>query len=429
MTEKDLKHIAEPLRQFAVATSDLRDDPRNPRTHDDRNRESVEAALSRFGQRIPLVVQRQGMIVRAGNNRLDAARNLGWKYVAAVVVDENDVEAAAYAIADNRTQELSRWDIMVLAKQLEQIAAGTSEDDLGALGFTGKEIEQLAGAPEPAKASETVEGKTSKRPKKPITQPGDLWCCGRHRVICAANDEPGNGIDSWIRLIDQQGKAAAMITDPPYGINYVGKTSDALEIQNDDPEGLRALLDTVFERAKTWLPEGSVWWVFAPAGRTYLDFCEALEAAGVWQQTIIWKKNTLVLGRNDYHYQHEHIMYGWTPADRGNTNHRGPADPSEDSVWEYDKPQASRDHPTMKPVGMVARMIANSTKPGDLILDPFLGSGSTLIAADQMGRRCFGFEADPGYCDVIVRRYQALTGIEAVRMNADDEEVKGIRLT
>jgi site-specific DNA-methyltransferase (adenine-specific) len=422
---KDLSHIAAPLRQFAVETDLLNEDPENARSHDERSLEAVEATLKRYGQRVPIIVQKAGMVVRAGNARLDAARNLGWRYIAAVIVDEANVDAAAYAIASNRTAELSSWDIQVLAHQLEQLAAEST--GLEALGFTAAEAEALRGPPAPPAPADTTEGETPKRPKKPTTRAGDFWRLGRHRLLCASC---ADDCHPWIRLVHadpaDQARPAAVITDPPYGINYKGGTEDALTIAGDSPEGLDTLLRTAFDLAKTYTRPGAVWYVFAPSGTTMLTFARALRDQGVWQQTLVWKKQALVLGRTDYHYQHETVFYGWTPEERGQTHLAPP--PTTDSVLLFDRPQASRDHPTMKPVGMLAELMARSTRPGDIVLDPFLGSGSTLIAADQMSRRCWGFEIDPGYCDVIVRRYQALTAVEAERCNADGERQPGVRL-
>jgi site-specific DNA-methyltransferase (adenine-specific) len=202
-------------------------------------------------------------------------------------------------------------------------------------------------------------------------------------------------------------------TDPPYGVGYVGKTADRLQIPNDALEGraLQGLLAAAFDSALPHLRPGAAVYVAAPSGALFLDFAVVLAERNLWRQTLVWVKDQFVMGRSDYHYRHESIFYGWVPGGP----HRAPPDRTQDTVWEIDRPRRSAEHPTMKPVALIARALENSTLPGQLVVDPFAGSGSTLIAAHGSGRAARLIELDPDYADVICRRFQGHTGVLPVR--------------
>ena len=197
-------------------------------------------------------------------------------------------------------------------------------------------------------------------------------------------------------------------TDPPYGVSYVVKTADALTIENDalDADGLDDFLRSVFALALTHTSPGACWYVAAPAGPLTMIFGQALIDLGVYRQMLIWVKDQFVMGHSDYHYRHEPVYYGWTPG----AAHHALADRKQDTIHEADRPKRSKEHPTMKPVELIARHIGNSTDPGQLVVDPFGGSGSTLIACHTTGRPAALIELDPKYADVILRRYQEHTG-------------------
>jgi len=235
---------------------------------------------------------------------------------------------------------------------------------------------------------------------------GRLRLRSRHRVLCGDSTKA----EDVERLMDGQ-KADAVITDPPYGVDYVGKTKDALVVHNDGRDGLNDLLTNALGYAADFCKSGGIWYVAAPPGPQFADFASVLSNLEIWRQTLVWVKDVMVLGRSDYHYRHEAIFYGWKPG----AAHQDPPDRKQTTVWEFDRPKASREHPTMKPVSLYAKMLENSTRQDSVIYEPFGGSGTTLIAAEQLDRRCFGMEISPQYCDVIVRRFENLTGEEAVR--------------
>lgn len=399
----NLTHIAEQLRVLALPISELTPDPANVRTHDRRNLDTIKASLKRFGQRLPIVVQKQGMVVRAGNARLMAAKELGWTHIAALVVDESSVDATAYAIADNRTAELAGWDDQGLAQVLDQLQR---ENSLDGVGFTEDEIakmlDDIAGSPT------VVEDDVPPPPDNPETCPGDLWVCGNHRLLCG-DSRKATDVDHLI-----EGKAIDLMwTDPPYGVNYVGKTKDAMKIAGDDPSDLMPLLHDAMVQANRVMRPGAVFYIAHPAGALSVTFGAVVQAMS-WHlhETLAWVKNSMVLGHSDYHYRHEPILYGWKKG--ATRSWHGGRD--QDSVLEYPRPRASHDHPTAKPVELVARCMMNSSSRGDVVYDPFGGSGTTLIVSERLGRVARTMEIDPRYCDVIVARWENASGRKAERL-------------
>ncbi len=294
-----------------------------------------------------------------------------------------------------------------LAELIAEIDEGA---DLGLSGFDDRELQRMldsvGGIEEEAPDPKPL-------PRRPKTKAGDLYELGVHRLLCG----DVRSRDAWTALM--QGKqAAAVWTDPPYGVDYVGKTEDAMRLENDQGGGLAELLSGAFTRLDEVLSPGGVLYIAHPAGPGATVFGQAFAEAG-WRhhQTLVWVKDTMVLGHSDYHYRHEPILLGYKPGKgrhgRGGKGWYGGDDQT--SVLEYERPKASREHPTTKPVPLVEHCLRNSTKKGDVVLDPFCGSGSTVIAADRLGRRCFAMDVDPAYCDVAVARWEAATGEKAKR--------------
>lgn len=397
----DLSHITESLRSLAVPVASLTPDPNNARRHGDKNVAATRASMVRFGQRLPLVVQRQGMVVRVGNNRLQIARDLGWSHVAAVVVDEADVEAAAYAIADNHTGELATWDEATLRATLaslpgeQALAAWGDKGDLQRLLFPDGAREYNAKEPKPDPV--------------PVVKPGEVWLCGSHVVTCGDCRDP-----AVVDALLAGRRPDLVLTDPPYGIDYVGPVgSERKGIKNDGHGDLAGLLKPAFTQCIRVAKPGACWYVTAPPGPQFLDFAVELKALGVWRQTLVWVKNSFVFGRSDYHYRHEAVFYGWSPG----AGHRRPPTRTLSTVLEYNRPQASEEHPTKKPVELFQAMLEASTDTGALVFDPFAGSGTTLIAAELAGRVAAVIELDPIHASTIVRRWQDVTTKKASRLS------------
>jgi DNA modification methylase len=246
---------------------------------------------------------------------------------------------------------------------------------------------------------------------KPKTKIGDLYVLGSHRLLCG---DATNADHAW-RLMEDR-RASLMWTDPPYGVSYVGKTKAKKTIQNDGEGDIEGLLKMAFSWANQVLAPGAAIYVAHPPGALSVTFGKAFLFAG-WRlhQTLVWVKDSMVLGYSDYHYRHEPIYFGYKNGEgrygRGGLGWHGRND--ETSVFEIPRPKASEDHPTMKPVALVEQMVRNSSETGAFVYDPFSGSGTTLIACERTGRHCFAMEIDPAYCDVVVKRWEKLTGQKA----------------
>ena len=375
-------------------------DPANARLHDGANLEAITASLRRFGQAEPLVVQRGSRLVIAGNGRLAAMKALGWTECDVVELDVGEVDATALAIALNRTAELASWDAPVLARLLAKLA---EEDAMDGVGFSDAELATLLRAVEVE--DELDDPCPGEPPENPVTRPGDLWLLGEHRLLCGDSTDPA----CMDRLLAGE-VPLLMVTDPPYGVEYdpawrneagVASTTRTGKVRNDD--------------RVDW---GAVWQLFPGdvayvwhAGRHCGEVAAHLYQAGFEiRAQIIWAKNRFALSRGDYHWQHEPCWY----AVRQGRKASWVGDRSQSTVWDI---AVSNDgdrtrHSTQKPVECMARPMRNHDAPS--VLDPFLGSGSTLVAAHRLRRRCFGLELDPGYVDVAVERWQGASGERAV---------------
>ncbi len=355
----------------------------------------------------PVLAQADGTIY-AGNMRYRAAQHLGLKAVPAIVEDVPDVVAKERALKDN-----AQWGDYVeddLAALLARLR--TEGRDLDLLGFDERDLQQLLDRleqPRPLTDPDAV----PPLPADPISGTGDLWLLDRHRVLCG---DSTNADDIARAMAGQQ--ARCVWTDPPYGVDYMGGTTARLTIENDRAEGLDELLKAAFAAVDPVLADGAAIYVAHPAGVLSLTFGQRFVEQG-WRlhQTLVWVKDTLVPGHSDYHYRHEPVLFGYKPAQgrrgRGARGWYGGNDAT--SVFEVPRPKASPDHPTAKPVALIAAMLRNSSRTDDVVIDPFFGSGSTLIACEQLGRRCVGVEVDPRYVDVAVRRWEQVTGKAAAR--------------
>jgi site-specific DNA-methyltransferase (adenine-specific) len=388
-----------------VPVEALRAWSRNPRLITDEQISRVADSIKRFGFSAPIVARRQDGEVIAGHTRLRAAVQLGLTKVPVRYMNLDPAEAHLLALADNRLTELTPWNNTELSSLLSEYGLV----DATMAGWNSEDLEELAtdlikegggGDGEGAEEDEVPDP-----PKVPVTRPGDLWVLGEHRLVCGDSTDPR----VWAQLMaDEAERFDLVFTDPPYGVDYVGKTKDALPVHNDGAEGLAKLLDEAFEGLLQHCRPGAVWYVCAPPGPQLAVFGEALAKRKLWRQSIAWAKDQFVLGHSDYHYQHEQIFYGWVEG-----AHRPPPDRKQTTLWTFDRPKRSEDHPTTKPVKLVAHALGNSSVKGELVGDPFGGSGTTLVAAQQLERRCRTIEIGPEYCDVIVQRWEQATSGKA----------------
>ena len=393
---------------------------KNAKKHPKKQVQQVANSIKEFGFNQPIVVDKNNVVI-VGHGRLEAAKLLGLKDVPVLTVDLTEDQAKAYRLADNKLNE-SDWDMQLVIDELKEIP------DL--VDLTGFDTDLII---EPEEKDDQV----PEVPEEPTSKLGDIYKLGEHRVMCGSSTEQKD-VEALMN-----GELAEMVwTDPPYNVDYEGGTG--LKIENDnmtDGQFYQFLFD-FYTQTNAIMHKGCPIYV-AHADSEGVNFRKALKDAGIeLKQCVIWVKNSLVLGRQDYQWQHEPILYGW----KGGAAHRwyGMFDKTtviddevdikklkkEDlqvlvthyrnerktTVVRYDKPSRNKEHPTMKPVGLIVKFVVNSSRIGDIIYDAFGGSGSTLIAAEKLNRKCYMMELDPRYIDVIIKRWEDYTGQTAEKV-------------
>lgn len=370
---------------------------RNARTHNKEQVLQLRASLREFGFVNPVIVDKDYNVI-AGHGRIMAAKEEGITEVPCVFVEHlTEAQKRAYIIADNRLAINAGWDAEMLSVELADLQG--SDFDISLLGFDNAELNKLLGGMEDVKDDDFDVDAELQKPA--VTRPGDLWLLGKHRLVCGDSTKA----ETFELLMD--GKLANLtVTDPPYNVNYEGTAG---KIKNDnmaDDKFYQFLLDAFTLTEKVMARDASIY-VFH-ADTEGLNFRRAFSDAGFYLSgTCIWKKQSLVLGRSPYQWQHEPVLFGWKKAGK----HSWYSDRKQSTIWEFDKPRKNGDHPTMKPVPLIAYPIINSSMTGCIVLDPFGGSGSTLIACEQTGRVCHTVELDEKFCDVIVKRYIEQVGV------------------
>jgi DNA modification methylase len=377
---------------------------KNPRTHSDAQVAQIAASIAEFGFNNPILVDSRAGII-AGHGRLLAARKLGMSEVPVIVLDQlTETQKRAYIIADNKLAENAGWDDELLQLQL---AALQKEDfHLHLLGFDDEELARLLAGQEAAEGL-TDEDAVPDIPEIPVTAAGDLFILGEHRLHCG---------DATVRADVERlmaGEAADLVfTDPPYNVDYEGYTEDRLKIQGDrmSAELFQRFLQDTFSSYRAIVKPGASLYL-CHSSSWQREFQSALERADFQVRCqIIWAKNTFAWGFGRYKFQHEPIFYAHVAGQKDSWY----GDKSQSTLWEEKKPAANRIHPTAKPVELVERALINSSKAGDIVVDLFGGSGSTLIGCERRGRRARLMEIDPKYADCIVRRWQEYVGKQAV---------------
>jgi site-specific DNA-methyltransferase (adenine-specific) len=385
-----------------VAVDKLIPYAKNSRTHSPEQVGQIAASIKEFGFRNPILVDNLTLI--AGHGRLLAAQKLGLDKVPTIdCSDMTESQKKAYIIADNKLALNAGWDTAMLTIEMKELQEEGFDLDL--LGFDDKELNALL---EP----EVVQGLTDEdavpeTPKEATTKLGDVYILGKHRLMCGDS----TSITDMEKLVNGQ-PVDMCLTDPPYNVAYEGGTKEKLTIQNDSMEDseFRQFLRDAFVAADTVMKAGAVFYIWHADSEGY-NFRGACHDTG-WKvrQCLIWKKSSLVMGRQDYHWIHEPCLYGWKEG----ASHLWSADRKQTTILEFNKPTRNGEHPTMKPVELFEYQMLNNTKGGDIVLDSFGGSGTTLIAAEKHGRYARIMELDPKYCDVIVKRWEDFTGEKAV---------------
>ena len=375
---------------------------KNSRTHSEDQVAQIAASIKEWGFTSAILVDEDGGII-AGHGRVMAARKLGLASLPVMVAAGwSEAQKRAYVIADNKLALNAGWDNELLALELAELDGLGFDVEL--TGFSDEEIKALMPV-------EVTEGLTDPDDapavqENPVTVPGDVWVMGKHRLLCGDS----TSVDDLAKLT--QGSLVDMwLTDPPYNVAYEGGTKEKLTIKNDSmgDDQFRQFLRDAYTAADTVMKPGAVFYIWHADSEGYNFRGAAKDAGWTVRQCLIWKKSSMVLGRQDYQWKHEPCLYGW----KDGAGHLWAADRKQTTILEFDKPARNGEHPTMKPVALFEYQLLNNTKGGDIVLDSFGGSGTTLIAAEKNGRTAMIMELDPRYCDVIVKRWQEFTGKQA----------------
>ena len=378
-------------------TAELIPYAQNAKVHNKEQVANVANSIKRFGWQQPIVIDDNGVVV-IGHCRLMAAKKLKMKEVPVTIASGlTDEEIRELRLADNKTNE-SDWDFGLLAEDTQDLEFDGFDFDWG---LPGEELEP----------DEIVDDDYDEElPEEPISKPGDIWQLGRHRLMCGDSTQP----DDIDKLMDGV-KADLLLTDPPYNVAYEGGTG--MTIQNDDMEDaeFRQFLREAFKCADHAMKPGAAFYIWHADSEGY-NFRGACHDIG-WQvrQCLIWNKNSLVLGRQDYQWKHEPCLYGWKDGASHNWNN----DRKQTTVLDFDRPKKNDIHPTMKPIALFEYQIHNSCPDDGIVLDSFAGSGTTIMACEQDGRTAYCMELDPKYVDAIINRWEKFTGEKAVLLNGD----------
>lgn len=376
--------------------------PRKDLKPEDEEYQKIKKSITEFGYVAPVIVN-SNMTVIGGHQRLKVLKELGYTEVECVVVDLDQEKEKALNIALNKIS--GDWDNDKLEELLAELKQ--TDIDMDITGFSFDEVDEILKDITGSKEDDFDLDQALDEIEEPISKRGDVWILGKNRLMCGDSTQK----EDVMHLMNSQ-EADMLLTDPPYNVDYEGKTSEALKIENDnmsETEFYNFLLDS-FKNMFDSIKYGGSAYVFH-ADTEGLNFRNAFKSCGFkLAQCLVWVKNTFVMGRQDYQWRHEPILYGWKPG----AGHYFVDNRKQSTVLEFDKPSRNAEHPTMKPVDLLVYLIKNSSKENDLILDLFGGSGSTLIAAEQTQRRCYTMELDPKYCDVIIKRWEKLTGEKAI---------------
>lgn len=391
-----------PLKELKPAAYN----PRKKLKKGDKEYEKIKQSLLKFGYVDPIIVN-EDLTVIGGHQRLTVLKDLDYETAKCVIVDLPKEDEKALNIALNKIT--GQWDEVLLADLLLDLQE--SDFNLDLTGFEPPEIDDILSNVHDKELSEDEFDVEEELKKPTVSRHGDIWQLGKHRVICGDSTKA----ETYKQLLNDR-KANLVVTDPPYNVDVEETAGKILNDNMSDGDFYQFLL-SMFTQVENHMEDDASIYVFH-ADTEGLNFRKAFKEAGFYLSgCCIWKKNSLVLGRSPYQWQHEPCLYGWKKKGK----HQWFSDRKQTTIWEYDRPKSSKDHPTMKPIQLMAYPIQNSSMRGTIVLDPFLGSGSTLIAADQTGRVCYGIELDEKFVDVIVKRYIEVTGDTEVTVQRNNE--------
>jgi len=375
----------------------------NARTHSDEQIKKIQSSLREFGFVNPVLIDKDFGII-AGHGRVEAAKRENIKEVPCVMVEYlTPAQKKAYILADNRLAEDAEWNMDLVKIELQEL-----QDLNFDLELTGFDMDEIDLDDESGEAQD--DDFEAVPPEEPKSKLGDIYQLGRHRLMCGDSTDK----ETVEKLMGDQ-RVDLFITDPPYNVDYEGATKEKLKIKNDSmaDDVFRKFLVDAFAAADNVMKQGAVFYIWHSDSEGY-NFRGACFDIG-WQvrQCLIWNKSALVMGRQDYQWKHEPCLYGW----KSGSSHLWASDRKQTTVFNFDKPNRNKEHPTMKPIPLFDYQIQNNTKSEDIVLDTFAGSGTTIMVCEQNGRNAYCMELDPKYIDVIINRWEIFTGEKAVKMN------------
>lgn len=371
---------------------DIKPYEKNPRKNDAAV-DPVAASIKEFGFKVPIIIDSDNVIV-CGHTRYRAAKKLQMEEVPCIKADDlTEDQIKAFRLADNKVSELAEWDFKLLDEELGNITM-----DMEQFGFVMEEEKEI------------VEDEAPEPPAEAKSKLGDVYQLGNHRLMCGDSTKLED-----VEKLMAGAKADILVTDPPYNVDYTGKTKDALKIENDkfdDADGFCDFLTDAFKCANEVMKPGAVFYIWHADSEGYNFRKACMNIDWKVRECLIWVKNSMVMGRQDYQWQHEPCLYGWKEG-----AHLWASDRKQTTLLHFDRPTRNDIHPTMKPVALFDYEIKNNTKQGDIVLDLFGGSGTTIMACEQNGRIGYSMELDPRYVDAIVQRWENFTGKKAVLVN------------
>lgn len=377
-----------------IKLKDIKPYEKNPRKNDDAV-PYVAESIKQFGFKVPIVIDKNNIIV-AGHTRYKAAKKLGFKSVPCIIADDlTDEQIKAFRLADNKVSEKAEWDFDMLNTELDDII----DFDMELFGFEDALQDD---------AEEAVEDEFEvELPAEPKSKLGDIYQLGDNRLMCGDST-----VLEDVEKLMGGAQADMLLTDPPYNVNYEGKTKDKLKIKNDKMgnDNFRQFLIDAFSNADMVMKPGAVFYIWHADSEGYNFRGACFDVGWKVRQCLIWNKNSMVMGRQDYQWKHEPCLFGW----KDGAGHLWASDRKQTTIINFDKPTRNDKHPTMKPIQLFDYQVKNNTKGDDIVLDLFAGSGTTIMACEQNGRRGYCMEYDPKYVDVIIDRWETFTGQKAI---------------
>lgn len=373
----------------------------NAKIHTEEQIEQIKKSIEEFGMNDPIAVWGEDNIIVEGHGRLEALKQLGYNEVDCIRLDHlTNEERKAYTLAHNKLTMNTDFDFDILNEELEDI----TDIDMSDFGF------DLDFEDEEKEVVEDEFDIDSNIPEEPKAKYGDIYQLGKHRLMCGDSTKEDD-----VRKLCNNNLIDLFLTDPPYNVDYTGKTADALKINNDKMKesDFRVFLKEAFRNANEVMKPGACFYIWHADSEGYNFRGACFDIGWKVRQCLIWRKNSLVMGRQDYQWQHEPCLYGW----KDGASHLWASDRKQTTILDFDRPTRSAEHPTMKPISLFDYQIRNNTKGNDIVLDLFAGSGTTIIACEQNNRIAYGMELDPKYVDVIIKRYEDFTGRKAIKLN------------